>query len=68
VSLDHDLAEDETTLVISNWRFIGTGWISEGDAVLAAEASAVAREHANAKRSARSCAVSGTTRAPDTAA
>jgi len=48
-ALDHDLAGDETTLVINDWRFIGTGWITPGDAVLAAEASARAREYANAK-------------------
>jgi hypothetical protein len=67
-SLDQDLAQDPTTLVINDWRFVGTGWMTEGDRVLAAEASAVAREHANVQRSARSSAVYGTTRAPDTAA
>lgn len=68
VTLDQDLAQDQTTLVINDWRFVGTGWITEGDGVLAAEASEVARKHANAKRSARSCAASGTTRTSDTAA
>ena len=67
-TLEQDLAQDQTTLVINDWRFVGTGWITEGDGVLAAEASAVARKHANAKRSARSCAASGTTGTSDTAA
>jgi hypothetical protein len=49
-ALDQDLADDETTLVINDWRFVGTGWITEGDAVLAAEASARAREYDASKR------------------
>ena len=65
-ALDQDLADDEITLAISDWRFTGTGWITEGDAVVAAEASATAREYANAKGSARSCAVSGTTKMEET--
>jgi hypothetical protein len=55
--LDRDILEDETTLVVNNWRFVGTGWITPGDAVLAAEASVVVRERASAKRSMRSGAV-----------
>lgn len=54
-ALDQQLSDDETTLLINDWRFVGTGWITAGDAILAAEASAVAREQANAKRSARGC-------------
>jgi hypothetical protein len=50
-ALDQDLTADQTTLVINDWRFIGTGWITAGDAVLSAEASARAREYANAKAS-----------------
>jgi hypothetical protein len=53
-TLDGEFAQDETTLVINDWRFAGTGWITAGDAILAAEASARAREYASAKRSARS--------------
>ena len=65
-ALDQDLADDETTLVISDWRFIGTGWITEGDAVLAAEASAKVSESAKSKRSAQSCTSSGTTSMEET--
>jgi hypothetical protein len=65
-ALDQQPTEDETTLVISDWRFTGTGWITEGDMVLAAEASAKACEYAKAKRSARNCAVSGTTKMEET--
>jgi len=60
-ALDQDLADDETTLVINDWRFIGTGWITAGDAALAAEASTRAREHATA-RSRRPNTEQGTTR------
>ena len=67
-ALDQDAAADETTLVIGDWRFIGTGWITEGDAVLAAGASARAREYANARPSDRWRTASGTSTAPATAA
>ena len=41
---DDDL--DETTLVITRaWSFEGAGWITSGDASLAASAAARAREH-----------------------
>ena len=43
-TLDQDLAHDQTTLVINDWRFVGTGWNTPGDAVLVAETSAIARE------------------------
>jgi hypothetical protein len=56
-TLDQDLADDQTTLVINDWRFVGTGWVTAGDAALAAEASAKAREYANAKVAARSSAI-----------
>jgi hypothetical protein len=49
-AVDQDLAEDETTLVINDWRFAGTGWTTSGDAVLVAKTSAKAREHDAAKR------------------
>jgi len=48
-ALDQDLVDNETTLVINDWRFIGTGWITPGDAALAAEAAAKARDYANTK-------------------
>ena len=65
-ALDQELADDETTLVINDWRFTGTGWITAGDAALAAEAGAKAREYANTKRAPRSCTSSGTTSMEDT--
>ncbi len=65
-ALDQDLADDETTLVINDWHFVGTGWITSGDAVLAAEASAVVLERANAKRSARGRDSSGATKIEET--
>ncbi len=41
------LADDQdTTLVISQWAFIGSGWQTEGDAALARAAAARAREYA----------------------
>jgi hypothetical protein len=41
--------EDETTLVIGDWRFAGTGWETAGDAALAKAAAARAREYAQWK-------------------
>ena len=43
---DADLAEleDETTLVIGSWRFAGIGWLTSGDAALAAASAARARD------------------------
>ena len=40
------LAEDETTLVIGQWTYIGTGWQTQGDVALAMAAAARAREYA----------------------
>ncbi|MGH3459583.1 replication initiator [Aeromicrobium sp.] len=42
------LADDdaETTLVIGNWQYAGTGWNNEGECVLAVAAAARAREYA----------------------
>jgi len=48
-TLDQELVDD-TTLVINHWRFVGTGWITAGDTVLAAEASAKIREYHASKR------------------
>ena len=37
---------DETTLVVAGpWQFVGLGWLTTGDAALAASAAARAREH-----------------------
>ena len=37
--------EDETTLVIGHWKYIGTGWQTQGDVALAKAAAARAREY-----------------------
>jgi len=37
--------EDETTLVIGHWEYIGTGWQTQGDVALAKAAAARAREY-----------------------
>ena len=43
---DADLAdlEADTTLVIGSWRFAGIGWLTAGDAALAAASAARARD------------------------
>ena len=41
--------EDETTLVLGQWRFAGTGWATPGDAAMANAAAARAREYAQWK-------------------
>ena len=38
--------EDATTLVIGQWKYIGTGWQTQGDVALAKAAAARAREYA----------------------
>ncbi|MFC7598025.1 replication initiator [Terrabacter sp. GCM10028922] len=38
--------EDETTLVIGDWSYVGTGWQNSGEAALADAAAARAREYA----------------------
>jgi hypothetical protein len=38
--------EDATTLVIGRWKYIGTGWQTQGDVALAKAAAARAREYA----------------------
>ena len=45
------MAEDEveTTLIIGDWRFAGSGWETAGDAALAKAAAARAREYAQWK-------------------
>jgi hypothetical protein len=42
---DQDLDEDSTLVVTGTWEFVGLGWLSTGDAALAASAAARAREH-----------------------
>jgi hypothetical protein len=42
---DHEQPEcDDTTLVVGTWRFAGMGWLSSGDAALAAASAASARD------------------------
>ena len=48
-ALEADLLADddtETTLVIGNWHYLGTGWATDGDTALATAAAARAREYA----------------------
>jgi hypothetical protein len=40
----------ETTLLVGNLAYAGTGWLTNGDALLAATAAAQAREHARNNR------------------
>jgi hypothetical protein len=40
---DHDL--EDTTLVIGSWRFAGMGWLTSGDAALAAACDKVSRRY-----------------------
>jgi len=42
---DVDQVDEDTTLVVGSWRFVGMGWLTNGDAALAADTSARAREH-----------------------
>ena len=41
--------DDETTLVIGHWQYVGSGWNNEGERVLAIAAAARAREYAQAR-------------------
>ena len=41
---DQDQDLDETTLVVGSWRFAGMGWLTSGDAALAAASAARARD------------------------
>ena len=41
---DQDQDLEETTLVIGSWRFAGMGWLTSGDAALAAASAARARD------------------------
>jgi hypothetical protein len=48
-----DRADDETTVVLRSWRFQGMGWLSIGDAALAAQSAAAARERREGAADAR---------------
>ena len=43
-------AEDTTLVVLKQWTFDGVGWLTTGDAALAASSAARAREHREAAR------------------
>jgi pantoate kinase len=47
-----ELLDEETTLVVSHWEFLGTGYMTSGDAALALSAAARAREQRQAAREA----------------
>ena len=51
---DEQLDDDDSTLVIvRQWSFDGAGWLTNGDAALAASAAARAREHRELARQAQ---------------
>ncbi len=41
--------DDETTLVVGSWTYVGSGWTNPGDKALADAAAARAREYAQWK-------------------
>ena len=45
-----EMADDDATLVVGNWSFVGIGWLTAGDAALAAESAALAREYDEQRR------------------
>ncbi|WP_394326952.1 replication initiator, partial [Actinoplanes awajinensis] len=45
-----DAAETPTTLVVNFLQFVGAGWHTAADAMLANTSAAMAREHQNAAR------------------
>jgi hypothetical protein len=42
--------DDDSTLVIGSWSFAGMGWLTKGDAALAQQAAAAAREWCDSRR------------------
>jgi hypothetical protein len=49
IELVEDIHDDETTLVIGNWKHAGNGWRTSGDAALAAMAADAARQRVPAR-------------------
>jgi hypothetical protein len=47
-----ELTDDDATLVVSHWQFVGVGYLTAGDSVLALSAAARAREQWKAARDA----------------
>ena len=45
--------EEETTLVIGRWSYLGTGWANDGETALATAAAARAREYAQERAAQR---------------
>lgn len=41
---DDDAIDDEPILIVGSWRFAGMGWLTSGDAALAAASAARARD------------------------
>ncbi len=62
-SLEADLLadEEETTLVIGRWSYLGSGWADEGETALAAAAAARAREYAQERAAQRQQSTSTST-------
>ncbi len=54
---DVEHADEETTLAVGSWRFVGMGWLTSGDAALAADTAARAREHRLTKAAGRRAVV-----------
>jgi hypothetical protein len=54
-SLEADLLaeEEETTLVVGRWSYLGSGWADDGETALATAAAARAREYAREKAARR---------------
>jgi hypothetical protein len=46
-------AEEETTLVVGQWEYVGMGWLTDGDAALATAAAVWTREHRREQAAAR---------------
>ncbi|MGB8386173.1 MAG: replication initiator, partial [Dermatophilaceae bacterium] len=51
--------QDETTLVVGQWTYLGTGWQTAGDEALALAAAARAREYAQHRAAAKRIAKQG---------
>jgi hypothetical protein len=49
---DRELVDEDTTLVVSHWKFAGVGYLTPGDITLALSAAARAREQRQAARDA----------------
>ena len=50
---DDDETDESTLVIVRQWTFDGAGWLTNGDAVLAASAAARGREHRDLARQAQ---------------